>query len=251
MKKACRLGEIKKKKQIANTKVFNTKAKQYNKNDLEAEEERAKRTMRRSLGIMGELEDQYDRDKKKSYSDSKYSTFIQREQNDPRVKMNKQQGDIFLQYQKGALSREKATDKILRHALKSRRRQLFKHDDDDVQGAEGGKESEEEEFFDTSEVIFSPEDRERALIRKNIQTDKVLDLIANTAPTIAQQAQTPSVAQQADMYNLRTTAERKPAQKFTPSTYNNQQKTKKKKQSGSEKRRRCKIRQTESEKEKI
>ena len=64
--------------------------------------------------------------------------------------MNKQQGDIFLQYQKGALSREKATDKILRHALKSRRRQLFKHDDDDdddVQGAEGGKESEEEEFL--------------------------------------------------------------------------------------------------------
>ena len=217
MKKAHRLGEIKKKKQIANTKVFNTKAKQYNKNDLEAEEERAKRTMRRSLGIMGELEDQYDRDKKKSYSGSKYSTFIQREQNHPRVKMNKQQGDIFLQYQKGALSREKATDKILHHALKSRRRQLFKHDDDDdddddVQGAEGGKESEEEEFFDTSDVIFSPEDRERALIRKNIQTDKVLDLIANTAPTIAQQAQTPTVAQQADMYNLRTTAERKPTQ---------------------------------------
>ena len=256
MKKARRLGEIKKKKQIANTKVFNTKAKQYNKNDLEAEEERAKRTMRRSLGIMGELEDQYDRDKKKSYSDSKYSTFIQREQIDPRVKMNKQQGDIFLQYQKGALSREKATDKILRHALKSRRRQLFKHDDDDnddVQGAEGGKESEddEEEFFDTSDVIFSPEDRERALMRKNIQTDKVLFLIANTAPTVAQQAQTPTVAQQADMYNLRTTVERKPTQKFTPSTYNNQQKTKKKKQSGSEKRRRRKIRQTESEKEKI
>ena len=46
MKKAHRLGEIKGKKQIANTKVFNTKAKQYNKNDLEAEEERAKRTMR-------------------------------------------------------------------------------------------------------------------------------------------------------------------------------------------------------------
>ena len=137
---------------------------------------------------MGELEDQYDRDKKKSYSDSKYSTFIQREQNDPRVKMNKHQGDVFLQYQKGALSREEATDKILRHALKSRRRQLFKHhDDDDVQGAEGGKESEddEEEFFDSSDVIFSPEDRERALIRKNIQTDKVLDLIANTAPTVA------------------------------------------------------------------
>ena len=257
MKKAHRLGEIKKKKQIANTKVFNTKAKQYNKNDLEAEEEKAKRRMRRSLGIMGELEDQYDRDKKKSYSDSKYSTFIQREQNDPRIKIIKHQGDVFLQYQKGELSREEATDKILRHALKSRRRQLFKHDDDDdddVQGAEGGKESEddEEEFFDSSDIIFSPEDRERALIRKNIQTDKVLDLIANTAPTIAQQAQTPTVAQQADMYNLRTTAERKPTQKFTPSTYNNQQKTKKKKQSGSEKRRRRrKIRQTENEKEKI
>ena len=145
--------------------------------------------------------------------------------------MNRQQGDIFLQYQKGALS-----DKILCCALKSRR-QLFKHyddDDDDVQGAEGGKESEDDEkYFGTSDV-FSPEDRERALIRKNIQTDKVLDLIANTAPTIAQQAQTPTIAQQADMYNLRTTAERKPTQKFTPSTYN-QQKTKKKNKSGSEK----------------
>ena len=144
MKKAHRLGEIKRKKHIANTKVFNTKAKQYNINDLEAKEERAKRTMRRSLGIMGELEDQYNRDKK-SYSDSKYSTFIQREQNDPRVKMNRQQGDIFLQYQKGALSREEATDKILHCALKSRRQWLFKHDDDDVQGAEGGKESEDDE----------------------------------------------------------------------------------------------------------
>ena len=100
--------KLKKKKEIANTKVFNTKAKQYNKN----EEERAKRTMRQSLGIMGELEDQYNRDKK-SYSDSKYSTFIQREQNDPRIKMNKHQGDVFLQYQKGALSREEATDKIM------------------------------------------------------------------------------------------------------------------------------------------
>ena len=38
-------------------------------------------------------------------------------------------------------------------------------DDDDVQGAEGGKESEDEEFLDTSDVL-SPEDRERALIRK-------------------------------------------------------------------------------------
>ena len=164
MKKAHRLGEIKRKKQIANTKVFNTKTKQYNKNDLEAEEERAKRTMRQSLGIMGELEDQYDRDKK-SYSDGKYSTFIQREQNDPHIKMNRQQSDIFLQYQKGVLSRGEATDKILRHALKSRRC-LFKHDDD-VQGAEGGKESEDEELFGTSDILL-PEDRERALIRKNI-----------------------------------------------------------------------------------
>ena len=46
MKKVDRLGQIKRKKQIVNTKVFNTKAKQYNKNDLEAEKERAKRTMK-------------------------------------------------------------------------------------------------------------------------------------------------------------------------------------------------------------
>ena len=120
---------------------------------------------------------------------------------------------FFLQYQKGELSREEATDKILCRALKSRRR-LFKHDyadDDDVQGAEGGKESEDEEFFDTSH-IRSPEDRERALFRKN---NKVLDLIANTTPTVAQQAQTPTVAQQADMHNLRTTAERKPTEIYT------------------------------------
>ena len=90
---------------------------------------------------------------------------------------------------------------------------------------------------------------ERDLIRKNIQTGKVLDLIANTALTVAQQVQMPTIAQQADMYKLRTTAERKPTQKFTPSTYN-QQKTKKKNKSGSEKRRRCKIKQAESEKEK-
>ena len=73
-----------------------------------------------------------------------------------------------MQYQKGELSREEATDKMLCHALKSRR-QLFKHDydddDDDVQGAEGGKESEDKEFFDTSD-IWSPEDRKRDLIRK-------------------------------------------------------------------------------------
>ena len=49
------------------------------KKDLEAEEKIAKRTMRQSLGIMGELEDQYNRDKKKSYFDGKYSAFIQRE----------------------------------------------------------------------------------------------------------------------------------------------------------------------------
>ena len=46
MKKADRLGQIRRKKQIASSIVFNAKAKQYNKNDLEAEEERAKRTMR-------------------------------------------------------------------------------------------------------------------------------------------------------------------------------------------------------------
>ena len=102
MKKAHRLGEIKRKKQIANTKVFNTKVKQYNKNDLEAEEERAKRTMRQSLGIMGELEDQDDRDKK-SYSDGKYSAFIQRERNDPHVKRNRQKGDIFFAISKGCI----------------------------------------------------------------------------------------------------------------------------------------------------
>ena len=132
------------------------------------------------------------------------------------------------------------------------RRQLFKHDDDDnddddVKGAKGGKGSEDEEFFYTSDVFHLK--IERALISKNIQTDKVLDLIANTAPTVAQQAQTPTIAQQADMYNLRTTAERKPTQKFTPSTYN-QQKTKKKNKSGSEERRRHKIKQAESGKEK-
>ena len=70
--------------------------------------------------------------------------------------MNRQQGDIFLQHQKGELSREEATDKILHHALKSRRR-LFNHDDDDddVQGAEGGKESEDEEFCSGMTQIFS------------------------------------------------------------------------------------------------
>ena len=74
-------------------------------------------------------------------------------------------------------------------------------------------------------------------------------MIANTTPTVTQQAQTPTIGQQADMHNLRITAERKPTQRFTPSTYN-QQKTKKKNKSGSEKRKRCKIRQAESEKKK-
>ena len=129
------------------------------------------------------------------------------------------------------------------------KRQLFKQDD--VQGAAGGEdtqgeESGNEEFFDTSDV-WSPEDR--VLIRKNIQTDKVLDLIANTIPTVAQQAQTLTIAQQADIHNLRITAKRKPTKRFTPSTYN-QQKTKKKNKNGSEKRKRHKIRQAESEKEK-
>ena len=74
-------------------------------------------------------------------------------------------------------------------------------------------------------------------------------MIANTTPTVAQKAQTPTIAQQADMYNLRTTVQRKPTQKLTPSTYN-QPKTIKKNKSGSEKRRRHKIKQAESEKEK-
>ena len=50
----------------------------------------------------------------------------------------------------------------------------------------------------------------------------MLDLIANTTRTVAQQAQIPTIAQQADMHNLRTTAERTPTQRFTPSTYNQQ-----------------------------
>ena len=42
-----------------------------------------------------------------------------------------------------------------------------------MQGAEGGKESEDdEEFFDTSDVIFSPEDREGALIKKTYRLIK-------------------------------------------------------------------------------
>ena len=114
-------------------------------------------------------------------------------------------------------------------------------------GLKGGKNLRMKNFL--IPVMYCHLKIERALIRKNIQTDKVLDLIANTTPTVAQQAQTPTVAQQADMYNLRTTAERKPTQKFTPSTYN-QQKTKKKNKRGSEKRRRCKNKKAESEKEK-
>ena len=78
---------------------------------------------------------------------------------------------FFLQYQKGELSREEATDKIIRHPLKSKRRSFkLDNDDDDVQWAAGGEdtqgeESGNEEFFDTSDV-WSPEDRESDLIRK-------------------------------------------------------------------------------------
>ena len=79
--------------------------------------------------------------------------------------MNRKQSYIFLQYQKGELSREEATDKILHRALKSRRRLFKHHDDDDGQGAEGEKESGDEEIFDTSDV-WSSEDRERDLTRK-------------------------------------------------------------------------------------
>ena len=41
--------------------------------------------------------------------------------------MNRHQGDTFLQYQKGELTREEATDKIIHHALKSKR-WLFKQE---------------------------------------------------------------------------------------------------------------------------
>ena len=61
--------------------------------------------------------------------------------------MNRHQGDIFLQYQKGELCREEAIDKIIRHTLKSKRR-LFKQNDDDnddVQGAAGGEDTQGEE----------------------------------------------------------------------------------------------------------
>ena len=164
--------------------------------------------------------------------------------------MNRHQGDIFLQYQKGELSREEATDKIICHALKSQRR-LFKQDnDDDVRAAAGekiykGKNLGMKNFL--IPVMYGH--LKIDVIRKKIQTDKVLDLIANTTPTVVQQAQTPTVAQQADMHNLRTTAERKQTKRFTPSTYH-QKKTKKKNKNGSEKRNRRKIRQAESEKEK-
>ena len=119
-----------------------------------------------------------------------------------------------MQYQKSELSREEATDKILCCALKSRRRLLKHDDDDDVQGAEvgGAKNLRMKNFL--IPVMYCHLKIQRALIRKKIQTDKVLDLIANTAPTVPQQAQTPPIAQQVDMYNLRTTVERKPTQKL-------------------------------------
>ena len=81
--------------------------------------------------------------------------------------MNRKQSDIFLQYQKGELSREEATDKILHHALKSRRR-LFKHDDDDDdgQGAKGGKNLRMKYFFIPVMYGHLKIERERDLIRK-------------------------------------------------------------------------------------
>ena len=41
---------------------------------------------------------------------------------------------------------------------------------------------------------------------KNFLIPVMYGLIANTTPTVAQQAQIPTVAQQVDTYNLRTTA---------------------------------------------
>ena len=106
---------------------------------------------------------------------------------------------------------------------------------EDIQGEELGMKN----FFIA--VMYGHLKIKRDLIRNNIQTDKVLDLIANATPTVAQQVQTPTIAQQADMDNFRITAERKQIKRFTPSTYN-QQKIKKKNKNGSEKRKRCKIR---------
>ena len=60
------------------------------------------------------------------------------------------------------------------------------------------------------------------LIHKNIQTDRMLDLIIkNTSPipTVSQQTGTPTVAQLAHMHDLRKTRERKATKRFTPSAY--------------------------------
>ena len=52
---------------------------------------------------------------------------------------------FFLQNQKGELSREEATDKIIHCALKSKRRLFKQDDDDDVQGTAGGEDIQGEE----------------------------------------------------------------------------------------------------------
>ena len=52
---------------------------------------------------------------------------------------------VKIQYQKGELSREEATDKIIHHALRSKRQLFKKDDDDDVQGVSGGEEKQGEE----------------------------------------------------------------------------------------------------------
>ena len=52
MKKADRLGQIKRKKQIANTKVFNAKAKQYNKNDLDKQYDSDEESLKKKIAQM-------------------------------------------------------------------------------------------------------------------------------------------------------------------------------------------------------
>ena len=65
-------------------------------------------------------------------------------------------------------------------------------------------------------------DKEMQLICKNIQTDRMLDMIIkNTSPipTVSQQTGIPTVAQQAHMHDLRKTGERKATKRFAPSAY--------------------------------
>ena len=117
--------------------------------------------------------------------------------------MNRHQGDIFLQYQKGELSREEATDKIICHALKSKM-QLSKMMMMMCKGLQGEKIHKGKNLGMKNFLIPVTYGHLKIdLIRKNIQTDKVLDLIANTTPTVAQLAKTPTIAQQADLHNLK------------------------------------------------